>query len=357
MNCKSHPPRSLIGRNAGLTGGTSGKNLLALLAIVVLTTCLIAPSRQLFSAFAKESPARTTNTYHNPIIPEAVGGADPDVIKYQGKYYLYPTLDGRGYDVFVSEDLVHWQRKPKCYTDPRRGLWAPDVFHDLKGSGHFFLYYTANNPEGGKLIGVAESASPLGPFQNKGDLVKDAIDAAAFQDTDGALYFYYVDLAHGSMIKGQPMSDPLKLKGEATEMLRPTDAWEKKRGSVTEGPWMIKHGGTYYLMYSGSGADGPDYGIGYATANSPLGPFRKYSGNPIVHRGNGVLGPGHHCVIEGPDGGLWMVYHQKASTNIGWDRFLAIDPLSFDKDGVIHLTPTRGTEQAAPPARPPVFPH
>jgi beta-xylosidase len=51
---------------------------------------------------------------------------------------------------------------------------------------------------------------------------------------------------------------------------------------------MLKRQGTYYLMYSGSGADGPDYAIGYATAKSPLGPFTKHSGNPIAQREGGT---------------------------------------------------------------------
>ena len=42
-------------------------------------------------------------TYRNPII-DAIGPADPTVILYKGTYYLYPTWDGRGYDVFVSRD-------------------------------------------------------------------------------------------------------------------------------------------------------------------------------------------------------------------------------------------------------------
>ena len=286
-------------------------------------------------------------TYRNPLL-NAPGAADPTVIKYRGLYYLYPTLDGRGYDVFVSPDLVHWDRKPKCFTDSRGGVWAPDVFHDAKGTGKFYLYYTADNPDGGKLIGVAEANDPLGPFQDRGTLAKGAIDAHLFQDSDGALYLYHVQLTGGFKILGQPMADPLRVKGEPKEMLRPTEPWEQKKGSVTEGPWMLKRGGTYYLMYSGSGADGPDYGIGYATATSPLGPFKKYSGNPIAHRGNGVLGPGHHCVIEGPRGDLWMVYHQKASDRIGWDRFVAMDKLWFDAEGVIHTKVTRGNDTPAP---------
>ena len=56
---------------------------------------------------------------------------------------------------------------------------------------------------------------------------------------------------------------------------------------------MLKHKGTYYLMYSGTGADSPNYGIGYATSKSPTGPFVKYAGNPIAHRGG-------DCARAGP---------------------------------------------------------
>src|SRR5262245_61078527 len=89
--------------------------------------------RILCGAWSAEVAASGSKTYHNPII-EAPGAADPTVIRYKGKYYLYPTLDSRGYEVFVSDDLVHWERKPKCYSDERGGVWAPDVFYDEKGS-------------------------------------------------------------------------------------------------------------------------------------------------------------------------------------------------------------------------------
>jgi hypothetical protein len=38
-------------------------------------------------------------------------------------------------------------------------------------------------------------------------------------------------------------------------------AFMTKLDEVTEGPWMMKHNGVHYLMYSGSGANGPDYAI------------------------------------------------------------------------------------------------
>jgi beta-xylosidase len=127
-------------------------------------------------------------------------------------------------------------------------------------------------------------------------------------------------------------------------------------GHVTEGPFMLKHGGTYYLMYSGTGADSPNYGIGYSRAKSPLGPFKKSADNPIVHRTGpnaspAVYGPGHHCVVTGPDGKLWMIYHQKYDEDTNYNRFLALDPIWFDDSGNLHARATRGTEEAAPEKR------
>ena len=320
----------------------------AKLRAVVGYLLVITLSAAVLPAAGKTNSAATVKaTYRNPIL-DAPGAADPTVIRFQGTYYLYPTLDGRGYDVFVSQDLVHWERKPKCFTDSRGGLWAPDVFHDARKSKQFYLYYTANNPEGGKLIGVAQGTHPLGPFQDKATLATGSIDAHVFEDDDGALYLYYVELTGGFKILARRMSTPLVAAGDVKEVIRPTEPWEQKKGAVTEGPWLLKHEGVYYLMYSGSGADGPDYGIGFATSKSPLGPFKKHPGNPIAHRGNGVLGPGHHCVVTGPRGGLWMLYHQKVSDRVGWDRFVALDPLWFDAEGVIHVQTTRGTDQPAP---------
>jgi xylan 1,4-beta-xylosidase len=314
-----------------------GRFVLLHVAVAVFLT--VSSSAQL--------PARhAATTYRNPII-DRIGPADPHVIRHEGKYYMYPTTDGRGYDVFVSTNLVDWEQKPKCFTDPRGGAWAPDVFYHKKGNGKFYLYYTVNKRGGGKQIGVAVADGPLGPFKDHANLVDSAIDAHLFQDDDGRLYLYWVQLP-GFRITVQPMADPLTKRGEPVEVIRPTVDWERKKGAVTEGPWMLKRKGIYYLMYSGSGADGPDYAIGYATAKSPLGPFTKYAGNPIAKRRNGVFGPGHHSIVTGPDGKLWMVYHQQNGEEIGWKRFLAIDPLWFDAQGVIHAKTTRGTDEPAP---------
>jgi beta-xylosidase len=305
---------------------------------------------------AAQSPAATNSpahTYRNPLLPD-IEMADPDVIRVNGSYYLYATTDARGYQVFTSDDLVHWELKGRAFVDPRGGDWAPEVLR-YRVDGKYYLYYTDNATNGGpglgrKQIGVAVASSPLGPFSDHGALASPAIDADPFQDDDGKLYLYYVDLQDGFKILVQPLATPTTKKGSTTVLIRPTEPWEKISGAVTEGPFMLKHEGTYYLTYSGTGANSPNYGIGYATSKSPTGPFVKYAGNPVLHRGGNVLGPGHHCVIAGPDGKLWLIYHQKWDAETNFHRFLALDPLWFDQQGVIHAVASRDSEQSAPEA-------
>jgi beta-xylosidase len=282
--------------------------------------------------------------------------ADPTVVKHEGRYYLYPTESAEGgtkaYDVYESADLVSWARRGAAFSLPQGGLWAPDVFrHPEVGGGTFYLYYTADAPDGekGKVIGVAVADSPLGPFQDQKILYRNAIDAHLFRDPkDGALSLYFCNWADGGGIAVVPMADPLTPRGEPRTVLRATEDWERHGGSITEGAWMLEHRGLYYLMYSGSGATEPEYAVGYATSRSPLGPFEKHAGNPIARAGGAVIGPGHHCVVEGPDGGLWMVYHQKLTARRRFDRFVAIDRLWFDEAGVLHTRLTRGTDEPAP---------
>jgi hypothetical protein len=61
-----------------------------------------------------------------------------------------------------------------------------------------------------------------------------------------------------------------------------------------------------------------------------------------------VYGPGHHCVVTGPDGKLWMIYHQKYDDGTNYGRFVALDPIWFDDQGKLHARVTRGTEEPAP---------
>jgi len=288
------------------------------------------------------SVATGGSNYRNPVI--AADLADPAVLRQDGVYYLYATgdVDGdNGTRVYTSTNLVHWQRGPVVFQPGQPHVWAPDVWRD-PNTGRFYLYYTVD-----QTVGVAVADGPLGPFRMEKKFFDEAIDAHLFRDNDGKIYLYYVQLP-GFRISVQPMSDPTTPEGDPREILRPGSAWETKAGRVTEGPWIIKRGTTYYLLYSGSGANTPDYAVGYATAIHPLGPFTRASNNPIVTRSDGIFGPGHGCAVQDGAGQWWHVYHQKRAERIEWNRFICIDPLIFDEDGRLTSRATRGIEQSGP---------
>lgn len=281
-------------------------------------------------------------TYRNPLIPGNL--ADPTVILHEGVYYLYATgeVDGdNGTRVYTSTTLVDWQRGPVVFRPGDPHVWAPDVWRD-PDTGMFYLYYTVNH-----TVGVAKADGPLGPFVIVRKFHDRAIDAHLFRDDDGKLYFYFVQLP-GFRITAQPMASPTELTGEPREILRPESEWETRAGHVTEGPWIIKHQGRYYMLYSGSGADTPEYAVGYATADHPLGPFTRAPHNPIVHRSDRIFGPGHGCAIQDAAGQWWHIYHQKRNDRVEWNRFIAMDPLWFDEDGKLHSRASRDTTHPAP---------
>ena len=306
----------------------------------------------LFSAYPL--PERNA-TYSNPVLVETyeikrpnpapyagtLGIGDPAVIYHEGRYYLYPTGDNHSYDVYISKDLVRWTKGPKVFQSSETGLWAPDVFFS-KHDNMFYLYYTING-----RIGVAEADRPDGVFRDRGALISNAIDAHLFRDDDGQYFLYYARYPDFAIFV-QPMESPLGKKGAAVKLISPEQSWEKKDVPVTEAPWMIKHKGVYYLLYSGGSADSEDYAIGYATAIHPKGPFTKYRGNPVVSKGNGVFGPGHVSIIPDQSGKLWMVYHQQKDKTRGWNRLICIDPIWFDENGVLHAKASRLTPRTAP---------
>lgn len=294
-------------------------------------------------------------SYSNPVLVETyainrakpapyigtLGIGDPTVIYHGGKYYLYPTGDNHSYDVYISNDLVHWTKGPKVFRSSERGVWAPDVFFS-NDDGMFYLYYTVNG-----RIGVATADRPDGVFRDRGSLISNGIDAHLFRDDDGSYFLYYARYPDFAIFV-QPMESPLMKKGAAVQLISPSEAWEKKDVPVTEAPWMIRHQGVYYLLYSGGSADSENYAIGYATATHPLGPFIKYRGNPIIRKGGGIFGPGHVSVIPDQAGKLWMVYHQQKDETRGWNRIICIDPLWFDGKGVLHGKASRLTPRPAP---------
>ncbi len=276
------------------------------------------------------------NSYTNPVLHDY---ADPDVLYYDGVYYMYGTM-GPGYKVYSSTDLVNWEYRGQCMENnfwgwENNGLyWAPDVEYY---NGKFYMVCSIN-----QHLGIAVADSPLGPFiADETYLFPSTIDGHLFIDDDGQAYLYYVSSRPGVEygIYGAKFDLETLQVDLSTEVcvINDTEKWETYdrdniayESQVCEGPYMLKHNGLYYITYSGSDYLSKNYAVGYGVSESPLGPFVKYEGNPI-HIGNStVYGTAHHTFTTSPDGSqLYIIYHQHKNANEVELRKISVDKARF----------------------------
>ncbi len=276
---------------------------------------------------AKNIDKTKNKTYQNPLMI----GADPFVLNYRGKYYLYATNAEDGYRVYTSDDMTEWQDMGYCLRKGdvigERWFWAPEV---MEKDGKFYMVYTSE-----EHLAIATADSPLGPFvqsEKKWLSEEKAIDGHFFVDDDGCVYLYYVRFNCGNVIYMSKMNDDLSGFDEENErfLLRADEEWELKDCEVTEGPFVLKHNGKYYLTYSANHTRSEDYAIGYAVSDSPYGPFKKYEGNPVLHKTAHVNGTGHHSFVRSIDGEeLICVYHCHYSKEKFQPRMVCIDRAEF----------------------------
>lgn len=292
----------------------------------------------------KQQVAEQTVVLNNPI-PVKYG--DPFLLHASdGKYYLYGTSLGDGFEVYVSEDLQTWESGGQVYKGGQPGqwnkdcFWAPEVY---ERNGKYYIFFSANLCDSLNVnndletfnIGVAVSDSPTGPFV---DLFNHPIfqpeypiiDADVyFDDEAGKCYLYFSRCCYKHAVESEVAAKMkeedkqyetvegnkdeiqeswvygVELKpdfsgviGEPQLLLCPPtkidDAqaeWESRSvtsGEVnrrwTEGSFIFKEGDTYYIMYSANFYKGPHYAVGYATAKNPLGPFEKAANNPVLQK-------------------------------------------------------------------------
>ncbi len=299
-----------------------------------------------------EMPMSLTQGYkitseNNPLYTQRFG-ADPGVMEYEGRLYVFMTDDTLEYDaqgkvrensyslirsinLISSDDLVNWTDHGRIPVAGREGIagwaqnsWAPCAAHKtVDGREKFFLYFC----NGGNGIGVLTADSPTGPWRDElgRALVTRAtpncanvvwlFDPAVMVDDDGTGYLAFgggvpsgKEAAPGTARIVRLGEDMLSLDGVPAVIDAPY---------VFEDSGINKIGDTYIYSYCSnwqtekntlgmtSGA------IEYMTSDAPLGPF-TYAGELFPNQGRffGLYGNNHHSIVS-LNGELYLFYHNR----------------------------------------------
>ncbi len=273
-------------------------------------------------------------------------GADPSVVNFKGKYYMFVT---RSHGYWVSEDMGHWRFiRPQSWYFSGSNAPAAAVKDDKiiaygDPSGYGPIIET-DNPDLGNWKTNYAVINPPGGIQ----------DPNLFVDTDGRVYLYE-ESSNRWPIRGVEL-DPENYyipKGEQVDLFRldpDNHGWERfgqdHRSDVApfiEGPWMVKHNDTYYLMYGAPGTQWNVYADGVYTADNPLGPFTYAPYNPVAYKPGGFLnGSGHGSAVKDNRGNHWHFSTMAISVNYKFERRLGMYPAGFEENGQMYVNTAYG---------------
>ncbi|TDN39964.1 glycoside hydrolase [Hymenobacter sp. UV11] len=297
----------------------------------------------------------------NPVL--AGDYPDPSVTQVGNTYWATATSSNWGptFPLLKSTNLQHWTLVGHVFPGARPAwadyyFWAPEINHDQNGKT--YVFYTAHQRGGNLAVGVASADHPEGPYRDHGPLVGQpdgSIDGFPMRDEKGQPYLIWKEDGN-SVQKPTPIwaqrlsADRTKLVGEKKELFRNTAAWE---GNLVEGPSLVRHGGYFYMFYAANGCCGPGctYATGVARAKNLLGPWEKYSRNPILTKNDVWTCPGHGTAIE--RAGHWYMLHHAYQTgsfqNVG--RQGVLSEFVWSKAGwpefLTHTTPVAAAQVPA----------
>jgi xylan 1,4-beta-xylosidase len=333
------------------------ETLLCLLGMCLTTTWATAAER--------ESPVLGKSLrYCNPLpietssqngSPAGVSLGDVTVVREKDKYYMFCS----GGAAWVSDNLVNWKYNAIQGQVPV----APGVF---KYKNYFFMSGNSSPlHRASDILGPYESLStwkdekgqPWTGTAPNGRTWNGSFDVYFFVDNDKPYLYYPGRGPEGIYVVPLDPNDLTRFAAAPKRLFAfdRSHVWERygefnEYSNVTwiEGPWVIKHNDTFYLEYSASGTQWLSYATGVYTAKSPLGPFTYASVNPILRKTTGVVtGPGHGCIVQGPDGNWWQFYTIVLANPPGGRR-LGMDAAGFDKDGNLFVRGPTETPQWAP---------
>ena len=289
-----------------------------------LMTCLMA-----VNGYGQQNP------FGNALVPDMI--ADASIEEIDGTFYCYATTDGygRGLDtsgppvVWTSKDFVNWSFDgtyfPQAYNEK---YWAPSKA--VAYNGKYYIYPTVNG-----FMYPAKADSPTGPFSLiKGNTFTienrlweredvHAIDTEIFIDDDGTPYAFW----------GRRNVARLKPDMATIDTIYPSI--RTRRTEYSEGPIVFKRKGIYYYLYTIGGSESYEYYYQMSSV-SPLGPWTTPEHDLVCTTNieTGVFGPGHGCVfnVNGTDDYyLAFLEYGRWSTN----RQTYVNKMEFNSDGTI----------------------
>lgn len=317
----------------------------------------------------------------NPLYTQRFG-ADPGVMEYNGRVYVYMTNDVVEYDnngnvventygkvnkinCISSDDMVNWTDHGAIQTAGSNGVakwaslsWAPCAAHKtINGKEKFFLYFC----NGGNGVCVVTADSPTGPWSDPlgHELVTRAVpncnnipwlfDPAVFVDDDGTGYLCF----GGGVPDGkQAMPSTTRVVKLGADMISLDGT-----PSTIDAPYVFedsginKIGNKYYYTYcSNWSTGGNNYGLSsagiqYMVADNPMGPY-KYGGELFKNQGNffpGMTGNNHHSIVNFKNQ-LYLFYHsrpvEKAMGIDGNYRSPQVDKITMNGEKIGSVTGT-----------------
>lgn len=267
----------------------------------------------------------------NPII-QTKFTADPAPMVYKDTVYLYVDHDEdtnngffnmKEWMLYKSADMVNWtdcgvvgSLHTFAWGNQNNGAWALQC---IPRNGKFYIYC----PIQLWGIGVAVADTPYGPFKDALDKFlinnsSDDIDPTAFIDDDGQAYLYW----------GNPKPYYVKLNKDMISYSGYITMQVTNPEHYTEGPWIYKRNGKYYLLYASHGI--PE-NLSYATSTMPTGPW-TYQG--IIMNTQKGCAFTNHCGVVDFKGSSYLFYHdQRLSLTDGFKRSVSVERFNYNADG------------------------
>lgn len=255
--------------------------------------------------------------------------ADPSIMRDGKDYYMThsPFYYAPGFLIWHSQDLVNWEPVCRALANWKGSAMAPDL---LKYQGKYYIYYPS---AGTNWVIWAEDIR--GPWSEPIDLKVRGIDPGHIVSEDGKRYLY---LSDGYVVALS--DDGLATVGDVKKVY---DGWEYPKGWDTEcmcleSPKLTYRNGYYYMTSAEGGTAGPatSHMAVAARSKSPLGPWENSPYNPVVHTysaSDNWWSKGHGTLIDDVNGNWWIVYHAYAKGYHTLGRQTLLEPIEWTADG------------------------